>query len=260
MTGLALLGQAAHLSPGAGPAGQGRGATAAAGLGGATGGPAFGQTAGMFSNAGGDVNQAITGAGDGLRLPGFDAAAAAAAAAGFPPPQRTHLTTTAPPLGAPAPPIGGAPTGTGVPLLQPQRTSAAGAPPPGQGAGPRGFAGTTAAANAGARGGPVRREYLQPVRATGSAASPNAGPTAATAATAGTSGPSGDDGRQCSGSTGYGAAATRARRPRGWRPAGSPAPARPASSVPRRSAGTDDFATTAIHPHFWPSPPPWFSR
>ena len=120
MTGLTLLGQAADLSPGARPAGRGGGERAAAGLGGATGGPAFGQTAGLYSAVGGDVNQAITGVGDGLRFPGVGSAAAAAAAAGFPPPQRTHLNTTAPPRGAPAPPMGGAPTGTGAPLLQPQ--------------------------------------------------------------------------------------------------------------------------------------------
>jgi len=81
---LTLLGQVAHMSPPAGPAGRGGGATAAAGLGGATGGlTTFGQT-GMYSNVGGDANQATAGAGDGLRLPGVGPGAAAAAAAGFP--------------------------------------------------------------------------------------------------------------------------------------------------------------------------------
>ena len=113
-----LLGQVAHLYPAAEPARRGGGATAAAGLGGATGGQAFGQTAGMYSNVGGDANQAITGAGDGLRFPGVGRGAAAAAAAGFPPPQRTHLTPIAPPRGAPAPPMGGAPIGPVVPVLE----------------------------------------------------------------------------------------------------------------------------------------------
>ena len=67
MAGLTLLGQVAHLSPGAGPTGGIGDAAAAAGLGGATGGAAPADLTRMYSNVGGAVNQAIAGAGDGLR-------------------------------------------------------------------------------------------------------------------------------------------------------------------------------------------------
>ena len=284
MAGLTLLGQVAQLSPNAARTGQIGGVAAAAGLGGATGGAALAGQTGMYSNVGGAVNQAIAGAGDGLRMPGAGPGAAALAAAGLPPPPLTHLIPNAPPRGPPAPQMGGAPSGPVVPVRQPQRAVAAGAPPPGQGAvvpvrQPQQAAAVGAppprprrrtARLRGEHGcgercsprGPVRHDYLQPVRTAGPAAHPSTGPTAATAATAGASGrPSCGFSRQRSGTAGCGAATAGACRPSGWRPAGLSSPARPASSVPRRSAGTDGFAgTTAIHSHVWPSPPPWFSR
>ena len=145
---LNLLGQAANMSPPAGLTGRGGYATAAAGAGGTTGGFYTGQT-GMDSNVGGGVGQAIAGAGEGPRPPGTGPGAAAAAAAGLPPPPRTF--PFAPPRGTPIPPTGGAPFGMTTHVPPPQATTA-GAPTPRQGGGPRGFAATTAAANAGARG------------------------------------------------------------------------------------------------------------
>ena len=106
--------------------------------------------AGMNSNVGGAVNQAIVGAGEGPRPPGLGPGAAAAAAAGIPPPPRTFPFGL--PRGAPTPPTGGAPFSTTAHVPLPQQATAAGAPTPRQGGGPRGFAATTAAANAGARG------------------------------------------------------------------------------------------------------------
>ena len=52
MAGLALLGQAAHLSPSAAPAARPGGAAAAAGLGGASGGAASTGQVGLFSHVG----------------------------------------------------------------------------------------------------------------------------------------------------------------------------------------------------------------
>ena len=119
MAGLTLLGQVAHLSPNAARAGGHVGAAALAGLGDATEGPAPTGGSGIYSNAGGEVHQAIAGAGDGFQPPGAGPAAAAATAAGY---QLPHNHPAAPPRGPAVLPAGGAPVtvpqGTG-PVQQP---------------------------------------------------------------------------------------------------------------------------------------------
>ena len=201
---LTLLGQVANMSPPAGPTGRGGSATAAAGVGGATGGPNMGQT-GMNSNVGGGVNQAIAGGGEGPRPPGVGPGAAAAAAAGIPPPPRTFPFGL--PRGAPTPPAGGAPFGTTAHVPLPQQATAAGGTNPS----PRWRAARHRSDHGGGERwrtwGPIWRD--RPVRTADPAdtSHANSGPTAATSTAAGTSGhPSRGNSRQRSGTAGGGPA------------------------------------------------------
>ena len=167
-----------------------------------------------------------------------------------------------PPCGAPTPPMGGAPFGTTAHVPHPQQATAAGAPTPRQGGGPRGFAATTAAANAGARGVqfgatdqfglPIPPAPLMQAQARPPPPPPPQAQAAAQAA-----------------ATADSAAARRAAAQHqielagraGGAPPPPPSPVRTASPVPRRGDGGDwSTGATAIHPHFWSPPPPWFFR
>ena len=260
MAALTLLGQVAQLSPPAVPAGQGGGATAAAGVGGATGGPNLGQT-GIYSNVGGNVNRAIARAGGGPPMPGGEPARARRRQRQPVSLRLDVLTSPQSPLPVarrhPRWPMGGTPNGPVVPVPQRQQAAAAGAPLPRQGAGPRGFAATTAAANAGARGvqfGATDQFGLPipPAAFAQAQARPPPPPLQAQAAT------------QAAATAADSAAARRAvaQHQLGLanRAGGTPPPPpliRAASSVPRRSDGSDrPTDTTTIRPHVWSSPPP----